>query len=125
MQLIGEKVGNYKILEIIGKGGMGAVYKAVDVELKRIVALKMISQDFARDELFLKRFRMEAISLARLENQNIVSIHTLVKSEFGLFIVMEYVDGYDLAYLLQKGKITTTNSIPIFKQIADKMAAVG
>ena len=71
-QLIGKEVDNYKILEVIGRGGMGVVFKAMDMNLEKIVALKMIDPFLARDENFLKRFKTEARALAKLENQNIV-----------------------------------------------------
>ncbi|MCK5469748.1 MAG: hypothetical protein KAI99_14610, partial [Cyclobacteriaceae bacterium] len=66
--LIGKTIDGYKILEVLGRGGMGVVFKALDVSLDKIVALKMIDPFLARDENFVKRFKTEAKALARLEN---------------------------------------------------------
>ena len=65
--LIGKTIDSYKILEVVGRGGMGVVYKAEDTGLEKIVALKMMDPNLAQDEAFLKRFRSEARALAKLE----------------------------------------------------------
>ena len=67
--LIEKKIGNYKILEVVGKGGMGTVFKGIDIALERQVAMKRMDPTLAKDESFLGRFKTEAKALARLENQ--------------------------------------------------------
>ena len=117
-QLIGKEVDNYKILEVIGRGGMGVVFKAMDMSLEKIVALKMIDPFLARDENFLQRFKTEARALARLENQNIVGVHALRETEFGLFMVMEYVSARTISeWLREKGRFRVNETIAIGSQI--------
>lgn len=117
-QLIGKVIDNYKILEVIGRGGMGVVFKAMDMNLEKIVALKMIDPFLARDENFLQRFKTEARALARLENQNIVGVHALRETEFGLFMVMEYVSARTISeWLREKGRYTANETVSIGVQI--------
>jgi serine/threonine protein kinase len=117
-QLIGKEIDNYKILEVIGRGGMGVVYKAMDLNLEKIVALKMIDPFLARDENFLKRFKTEARALAKLENQNIVGVHALRETEYGLFMVMEYVHAKTISeWLREKGRFTVNEMMSIAPQI--------
>ncbi|MCK5702229.1 MAG: serine/threonine protein kinase, partial [Cyclobacteriaceae bacterium] len=116
--LIGKTIDGYKILEVLGRGGMGVVFKALDESLDKIVALKMIDPFLARDENFVKRFKTEAKALARLENPNIVRVHALRKTEFGLFMVMEYVDAKPLSHWIQeKGSFALKDTISITKQL--------
>ncbi len=117
-QLIGKEIDNYKILEIIGRGGMGIVFKAMDMNLEKIVALKMIDPFLARDGNFLQRFKTEARALARLENQNIVGVHALRETEFGLFMVMEYVSARTISeWLREKGRFRANETVSIGFQI--------
>lgn len=121
--LIGKVIGNYRIVEKIGQGGMGTVFKAMDTALDRVVALKMIDPILAREESFLRRFKNEAKALALLIHPNIVIVHAFLESEFGFFIVMEYVDGKNLAdILLETGPLPWNKAMPIFKQI---LSAIG
>ncbi len=116
--LIGKVIDNYKILEVLGKGGMGVVLKAMDTTLDRVVALKMMDPALSRDESFLKRFRSEAKALAKLENPNIVNIFALRETEAGLLIVMEYVNAETLADKIQQsGPIQWQKALPLFKQL--------
>lgn len=118
IDLIGKVIDKYRVDEKLGEGGMGVVYKAWDMDLERAVALKMISPSFSHDERFMKRFRSEARALAQLENSHIVSIHDLKETEYGLLIVMQYVDGVTLADMLQPNKsIPYQDALPIIKQI--------
>jgi serine/threonine protein kinase len=117
-QLIGKEIDNYKILEVIGRGGMGVVFKAMDMNLEKIVALKMIDPFLARDENFLRRFKTEARALARLENQNIVGVHALRETSYGLFMVMEYVQAKTISeWLREKGRFSVSETIAIGTQI--------
>ena len=116
--IIGKVVDTYKITGVLGKGGMGIVYKAKDTTLDRDVALKMMDTALARDESFLKRFQSEAKALAKLQNPNIVSIFTLRETELGFCIAMEFVEGNTLAdRIREKGAMPFENVFPIFKQL--------
>ncbi len=116
--IIGKVIDNYEITAILGKGGMGVVYKAKDMTLDRDVALKMMDDNFARDEEFLKRFKSEAKALAKLQNPNIVSVFALRETEIGFALVMEFVDGNTLADRIHlQGAIPPVTALPIFKQL--------
>ncbi|MDP2364009.1 MAG: serine/threonine-protein kinase, partial [Ignavibacteria bacterium] len=116
--LIGKTIDNYRIIEVIGRGGMGVVFKALDTSLEKIVALKMIDPFLARDENFVRRFKTEAKALAKLENQNIVAVYALRETESGFFMVMEYVESKPLSqYLQENGPFNITDTISITKQL--------
>ncbi len=116
--IIGRVIDNYEITAILGKGGMGVVYKAKDMTLDRYVALKMMDDNFARDEEFLKRFKSEAKALAKLQNPNIVSVFALRETEIGFALVMEFVEGNTLADRIRlQGAMSPAIAIPIFKQL--------
>ncbi len=116
--IIGKVVDTYKITGVLGKGGMGIVYKAKDTTLDRDVALKMMDAALARDESFLKRFQSEAKALAKLQNPNIVSIFALRETDLGFCIAMEFVEGNTLAdRIREKGAMPFENVFPIFKQL--------
>ncbi len=115
--IIGKVIDNYRIVEVLGKGGMGVVYKATDLTLDRDVALKMMDESLARDQSFLKRFQSEARALAKVQNPNIVSIFALRETEVGFCIVMEFVSGITLADVIRKGKIPVERALPIFRQV--------
>ena len=115
--LIGKTVDNYHVLEEVGAGGMGIVYKAKDAALDRVVALKVMDGTLARGEDFLRRFRLEARALARLNNPNIVSVFALREVEFGVCIVMEFVNGITLARrIAERGPLPVGDILPIFRQ---------
>ncbi len=116
--IIGKVVDTYQITGILGKGGMGVVYRAKDTTLDRDVALKMMDSNLARDEEFLKRFKSEAKALAKLQNPNIVSVFALRETEIGLALVMEFVDGSTLADQIRlHGPLTLPRAKHIFRQI--------
>jgi serine/threonine protein kinase len=116
--LIGKTVDSYRILEVLGRGGMGVVFKAIDTNLEKIVALKMIDPFLARDEGFVKRFKTEAKALARLENPNIVRVFALRETEAGLFMVMEYVEAKPLSNCIQEnGSFSIKEAVSISKQL--------
>jgi serine/threonine-protein kinase len=99
--MIGRIVGNYRIVEKIGEGGMGAVYRAVDLMLERDVALKAIRPELAREPQIVERFKAEARTLARLSHPGIANVYTFFYEEDELFLVMELVRGRTLSRLLQ------------------------
>ena len=116
--MIGKMIDSYKILEVLGRGGMGVVYRATDTTLDRDVALKMMDVLIASDPNFLKRFQSEAKALAKLQNPNIVAIFALRQTEFGVCIVMEFVRGRTLADLLKQSVlIPIPRVVHIFKQL--------
>lgn len=101
--MIGKRInGRYKILEMVGGGGMANVYLAHDMILDRNVALKMLRLDFAEDDEFIKRFHREAQSATSLTHQNIVTIYDVGEEDTLYYIVMEYVDGQTLKQYIQK-----------------------
>ena len=110
-KLVGQVIDNYKILEIIGRGGMGVVFKAIDLSLEKVVALKMIDPLLAKDDNFLNRFKTEAKALARLENSNIVGVYALRDTEYGLFMVMEYVQARTISeWIREKGRFSSAET---------------
>jgi len=115
--VIGTEVDGYRIQEVLGRGGMGVVYKAEDVALSRDVALKRIDPSLANDETFLRRFRSEARALARIDSPYIVGVHALRQTEIGLLIVMEYVDGGTLKDLIRKGPMDWPKALPYVTQM--------
>ena len=103
--MIGETILHYKILEKLGEGGMGVVYKAQDTKLNRTVALKFLPDRVNQDEAAKKRFLQEAQAVAALNHSNICTIHGIEESDGSLFMIMEYVDGGTLSSKIPFGKI--------------------
>src|SRR5215469_949867 len=95
-------IGNYQVLDCLGAGAMGTVYKARHRRMKRVVAIKVLSRSVAKSEKFIKRFQREVEAVARLNHPNIVMAHDADEAEVGHFLVMEFVDGRDLASEVQK-----------------------
>ncbi len=121
--MIGKKIESYEIQEILGRGGLGVVYRARDTKLDRDVAIKMMDLHYASDLNFLKRFQSEAKALARLQDPHIVSIFSLLETPDGICIVMEYVKGMTLAKLLQpEVALPIPRVIAIFKQLLMALA---
>ncbi|HID24623.1 MAG TPA: serine/threonine protein kinase, partial [Planctomycetaceae bacterium] len=112
-------LGKYQIIRKIGAGGMGAVYLAKDIELKRTVALKVLPKERAQNPILVKRFRSEARTAAQLKHDNIATIYEAGEADGYLYIALEYVDGIDVHDLVQKrGVIPVRRSIEIIKQVA-------
>jgi len=120
---IGKVLDNYRIVDSLGEGGMGVVFKAVHTKLDKIVALKMITSGLSMNSKFIRRFQTEAKALAKVQDPNIVAIHDLRTHDGQWFIAMEYVDGKDLYDLVaNNGAYSWQESIAIVKQI---LSAVG
>ncbi len=110
--------GRYEILGVLGQGGMGAVYKARDRELDRLIALKVIRPELATDPAILQRFKQELILAPNITHKNVVRIYDLSEADGIRFISMEYVDGEDLRTLLRhRGKLSPQEAIAVVEQV--------
>ena len=109
------------ILELIGRGGMGAVYKARQKELDRLVALKILPPEIGRDAGFAQRFAREAQAMAKLGHPHIVTIHDFGQREALYFFIMEYIDGLSLRQLLDRGAVSPKEALAIVPQICDAL----
>jgi serine/threonine protein kinase/Tfp pilus assembly protein PilF len=117
--MIGQTVSHYKILEKLGEGGMGIVYKAEDTKLKRTVALKFLPQELTSDPESKKRFLHEAQAAAAIEHQNICNIHEIDEAEGKIFIVMNCVEGQDLKEKIDAGPLTIDEVLKIAIQAVE------
>jgi serine/threonine protein kinase len=116
------RIGTYEIKEILGKGGMGTVYRAIDLTLSREVALKVINPDLSQNPVLMKRFRNEALAMARLSHPNIVVIYNFSSDANLHYIVMEYVQGKNLSQIIQReGALPWNRAFTLFSQILTAM----
>ena len=120
---IGSQLGSHEITALLGKGGMGEVYRARDLKLKREVAIKILPGEFAQDSDRVSRFQREAEVLASLNHPNIAGIHDLQEANGSRFLVLELVEGETLADRLKRGPIPLDEAVPIAKQIVDALEA--
>jgi serine/threonine-protein kinase len=120
--LVGRSLTHYEILDEIGRGGMGVVYRARDNELGREVAIKVLPEEFLEGAERLARFEREARLLATLNHPHIATIHELGRSEEVHFLVMELVDGEDLSQRIARGPIPVQEALLLLKQIAEALA---
>ena len=120
---IGQKLGAYEIVSLLGKGGMGEVYRARDSKLKRDVAIKVLPEVFARDTERLARFQREAEVLASLNHPHIAAIHDLQEFTDSRCLILELVEGETLAERIARGPIPIDETLAIAKQIAEALEA--
>ncbi len=117
----GTRLGSYEVVAPIGVGGMGEVYRATDLKLKREVALKVLPEIFAGDAQRMARFEREAQLLASLNHTNIAAIHGLQESDGVRALVMELVEGPTLGERIAQGLLHVEEALPIAKQIAEAL----
>jgi serine/threonine protein kinase len=120
---VGTEVGHYRILEVIGAGGMGEVYLAEDSQLDRKVALKFLPHHLCQDEDCRRRFRREAQSAAGLSHPNIVTIHDVGEFQGRPFIAMEYIEGRSLRDVIRTGELELGTAVSLVAQVCEGLQA--
>ncbi len=116
--------GRYEILQLLGQGGMGAVYKALDREVERLVALKVIRPDLADHPDVVRRFKHELILARQVTHKNVIRIFDLGEAEGAKFISMEFIDGRDLKSIQdERGKLPPEDAAAIIEQVCRGLEA--
>jgi eukaryotic-like serine/threonine-protein kinase len=119
------RLGQYEIIQRIGRGGMGVVYKAKQLKMDRVVALKVLASHLIRDRKYIKQFVREARAAGQISHRNIVGVHEVGHANGHYFICMEFVEGRPLSReLLAKTRLTPSESLKIAQQVASGLAAV-
>ena len=121
--LLGHTISHYRIIEELGAGGRGVVYKAEDIRLHRFVALKFLPPEFDKDQNARARFLLEAQAASALNHSNICTIYDIGEQDDRSFIAMEYLEGQTLRHLAANRAMAVENILPLAKQIADALEA--
>src|ERR1700759_1955403 len=118
--MVGKVIGNYEVVEKIGEGGMGAVYRGLDTMLEREVAIKFLRPELSSQPQVVERFRSEAVTLAKLNHPNIATLYNFMRQGDSFFMVLEFVRGSTLDTVIQqRGAIPSEHAVPIFCQVLD------
>ena len=120
---VGSSLGSYQVLGLLGRGGMGEVYRARDTKLGREVAIKLVADEVVADEQSLERLNREARALAALNHPNIAAIYSLDEAAGVRFLVLELVEGQPLSHLLGKGPLPPRDALHVCHQIAEALEA--
>jgi len=118
---IGTRLGSLEIIALLGKGGMGEVYRARDLKLERDVAIKILPDEFLRDSERVSRFQREAEVLASLNHPNIGGIHSVEEADGSRFLVLELVEGDTLAERIQRGALPIDDALQIARSICEAL----
>jgi serine/threonine protein kinase, bacterial len=119
----GTTFGRYQLLQVLGRGGMGVVWRAHDTATDRVVAVKLLSAHLVDDESFVKRFRREAHAAAQLNSPHVIPIHNYGEIDGRLYVDMRLVEGRDLASVLADGPLETERAVRIIEQVAKALHA--
>jgi serine/threonine protein kinase len=119
----GTPFGRYRLIELLGRGGMGEVWRTHDTATNRIVAIKLLPPHLAQDDTFVKRFRREAEAAARLNNPHIIPIHNYGEIDGRLYVDMRLIDGRDLEEVLADGPLEPGRAVRIIEQVAKALHA--
>ncbi|MCZ6768888.1 MAG: protein kinase [Acidobacteria bacterium] len=123
--MIGKTLSHYKVIEKIGQGGMGEVYRAEDTSLKREVAIKVLPEQFTKDPQRLARFEREAQLLAQLNHPNIAAIYGFEKADGVHFLALELVEGETLAERVAKGAVPVEEALEVLLKTKGRFAGFG
>jgi hypothetical protein len=119
----GTPFGRYRLVELLGRGGMGEVWKAFDTATQRVVAVKVLPAQLAADPVFEKRFRREAYTAASLNEPHVVPIHNFGEIEGRLYVDMRLIEGEDLQHVLAKGPLDADRAVKVIEQVASALNA--
>jgi serine/threonine protein kinase len=119
----GTPFGRYRLVELLGRGGMGEVWKAFDTATQRVVAVKVLPPQLAADPLFEKRFRREAFTAASLNEPHVVPIHNFGEIDGRLYVDMRLIEGEDLQHVLARGPLDAERAVKVIEQVASALNA--
>ncbi|WP_156746042.1 serine/threonine-protein kinase, partial [Mycobacterium sp. 1423905.2] len=119
----GTPFGRYRLIELLGRGGMGEVWRAYDTETQRVVAVKVLPANLANDPIFEQRFRREALAAAGLNEPHVVPIHNFGEIDGRLYVDMRLVHGRDLGAIIADGPLDPERTVKIIEQVASALRA--